>query len=171
MWQHVVQLVGSQVEQRDQENAKPPADEEHPDGPNIVPSLRGEAAKQRLPLPQMVKLCVPLNGARNLETWRAQQADPFVHLAIEWNHGLCPEEAVVARPASRGVVDVVAHEVVRPDRRSRDTEGGARHLVIHQIQPVGNYRSAADEAQGRVPLYYLVAEIRPGLHDAGKVSS
>src|SRR5207302_1870257 len=83
-------------------------------------------AAQRLPPPEMVEPGVTLDGARNLETRGAQQADPFADLAVEGNHHLRPEEDVFARPAARGIHDVVPHEVAAPDRRSGYAERAAR---------------------------------------------
>src|SRR5205085_2328341 len=119
----------------------------------------------------MVKLGVTLDGARNLETWGAQQASPLADLAVEGDHHLRPEEDVVARPATRGIHDVVPYKVPRSDRRPRYAERAARHLVIHQDQPVGNDGSGAYGAQRRVRVHHFAAEIRAGLLDRAKVIS
>src|SRR5207247_10455370 len=97
--------------------------------PEVEPVLCGKNAAQRLPRPEMVESAVALDGARNLEGRRAQQANPFANLAVERNHHLGGEEAVVPGPPSRGVVDIVAQEVAWPDRRSGHPERGARDLV------------------------------------------
>src|SRR5213593_4653607 len=101
MREYVVQLDGSEVEQGEQENAYPTREEEQADGSKVIPILGRKAAVQRLPRPEMIELGVTLDGARNLETRGAQQADPFAHLAVEGNHHLRPEEDVVVRPAAR----------------------------------------------------------------------
>jgi len=94
----------------------------------------------------MVESQVALHRSRNLETRSAQQADPFANLAVERNQHLRPEEDIVAGPATRRISDVVAHEVVRPDRGPRYAKRGARNLVIHQMQPVRDHRAGADRA-------------------------
>src|SRR3989441_10922842 len=169
MREYVVQLDSGEVEQGEQENAYPTREEEQAYGSKVIPILGRKAAAQRLPRPEMIELGVTLDGARNLETRGAQQADPFAHLAVEGNHHLRPEEDVVVRPAARGIHDVVPHKVARPDRRSGYAERAVRDLVIHQDQPVGDHRSGADGAQGRVRVHHLAAEIRAGLLDWGKV--
>src|SRR5438874_5361069 len=169
MGKRIVQLEGGEVERREHEDADPACEEEETDGPQVIPILYRKAAAQRLPRPEMVELRVTLNGARNLETGGAQQAEPFAPLAVERNHHLRPEEDVVARAAARGIHDVVAYEVARPDCHSGYAERGARDLVIHQNQPVGDHRSGAHGAQTRVRVHHLADEIRPGLLDWAKV--
>src|SRR5207245_1111048 len=121
-----VKIEGDQVEYRDQEDTQPPCEEENADGQNVVPILCGKASAQRIPRPEMVESAVTLNRSRNLEARGAQQADPFANLAIERNHRLCREEAVVARPASRAGGDGVPPEVVWPSRRPSHANAGAR---------------------------------------------
>src|SRR5438132_5390291 len=127
MREYVVQLDGSEVEKGEQENARPACEEEQADGSKVVAVLGRKAAAQGLPRPEMVESVVALDRSRNLETRGAQQADSFANLAIEGNHHLRPEEDVVARPAARGIGDVVPHEVVRPDRYPRHAERGTRN--------------------------------------------
>src|SRR5216117_947479 len=165
VWKHVVKLDSGQVEEGEQEDAQPPCGEKNADGPKVASILCREAAAQRLPRPEMVEPHVALDRARNLETWGAQEADPFSNLSVERNQHLRREEDVVARPATCGIGDVVPHEVVRPDRYPRHAERGARNLVVHQMQPVRDHRPAADGAQRRVRVHHLGAEIDPGLHD------
>src|SRR5947208_1763114 len=83
MGKGIVQLEGGEVQRREQEDADPPCDEEETDGPQVIPILCRKAAAQPLPRPEMVELRVTLNGARNLETRVAPQAEPFAHLALE----------------------------------------------------------------------------------------
>src|SRR5207237_9416035 len=123
---HIVKFEGGQVDDRDQEDAQPPREEENADGPKVVPILCSKAAVQRVPRPEMVESAVTLNRSRNLEGRRAQQPNSLTNLAVERNHHLCREKAVPARPASRGAGEVVPHEVAWPDRRSGHAEGGAR---------------------------------------------
>src|SRR2546430_6302163 len=119
----------------------------------------------------MVELAVTLHRSRNLETRGAQQSDPLANLAVQRNHHFRPEQAVVPRRAARGVGDVVPEEVVWPERRSGHPERGARDLVVHQYQPVGDHVSTADRAQQRVRVHHLDTEIRPGLQDRGQAIS
>src|SRR5207245_7452687 len=107
----IVKLEGGQVDDRDQEDAQPPREEKNTDVPKVVAMLCSKAAAQRVPRPEMVESAVTLNRSRNLEGRRAQQPHPLTNLAVERNHHLCREKAVLARPASRGVGDVVSHEV------------------------------------------------------------
>src|SRR6266540_3793399 len=171
VWKHIGTLERGQVEEGEQEDAYPPCEEENTDGLKIAAILCREAAAQRLPRPEMVESHVALNGSRNLETRSAQQADPFADLAVERNQHLGAEEDVVTRPAARGIGDVVAHEVVGPDRCAGHTERGARNLVIHQMQPVRDHRSGADRAQRWVRVPHFGAEIHPGLQDWRKTIS
>src|SRR5207237_4234933 len=113
------QLESGQVQERDQEKAQPPGEEEDTDSPNVVPVLRGKPAVELVPRPEMVESAVTVDRSRNLEARRAEQADPFVNPAVERNHHLGREQAVVARLASRGIGDVVAHEIAWPDRDPR----------------------------------------------------
>src|SRR5206468_2757728 len=99
VWKHVVKLEGGQVEENEQENSQPPCNEEKADGLKVASILCRKAAAQRLPRPEMVELHVALDRTRNLETWGAQEADPFSNLSIQRNQHLRPEEAVVACPA------------------------------------------------------------------------
>src|SRR2546427_4622784 len=109
MGKHAVEkLEGGQVDEHDQEDPQPPCGQENADRPKVEPVLCGQAAAQRFPRPEMVESAVALDGPRNLEGWRAQQAHPFANLAVDRDHHLGPEEAVVARPAPRRVGDVVA---------------------------------------------------------------
>src|SRR5262245_18997214 len=119
----------------------------------------------------MVESLVALDGSRNLETRRAQQADAFANLAVERNQDLRPEEDVVAGPATRRVSDVVPQEVLRPDRYLRHAARGAGDLVTYQMQPVRDHRSGADSAERRVRVHHFDAEIHPGLQDGRKAIS
>src|SRR5439155_5254207 len=114
MWKHVVQFNGGAVEQREQEDAHPPREEENTDGPKVVAILRRKAAAQRFPRPEMVELGVSLNDPRNLERRGAQEADALAHRAVERHHHLGAEENVVACPPARRIGDVVPKEVVAP---------------------------------------------------------
>src|SRR6266478_3497076 len=164
-----VKIEGGEVEYRDQEDAQRPGEEENTDGPNVVPVLCGKAAAELVARPEMVETAVTVNRSRNLEARRAEQADSFANLPAERNHRLCREQAVIARSASRGISDVVAHEVVWPDRRSGHAKGRARDFVIDHHQPVGDHRSGADRTQVRVRLQHDEAEVRPGLLDRGQL--
>src|SRR2546426_785683 len=77
MWKYIVQFDGGQVEEGEQEDAHPPCDEENSDGLKVASILCREAAAQRLPRLEMVESHVALDRTRNLETGRAQEADPF----------------------------------------------------------------------------------------------
>ena len=104
---------------------------------------------------QVVELAVPLDRSRDLEAGRAQQPDPLPDRPVDRDHDLRREQAVVAGPALRGVGDVVAEEVVRPDRHPGHPEGRAREVGVDDRQPVGDHRSAADRAQVRVLVLHL----------------
>src|SRR2546425_7907529 len=132
MGKHIVHFDGGEVEHGEQEDAHPPREEEEADSPQVIPILSRKAAAQCLARPEIVELGVPLDGPRNLETRGAQQAHPLANLAVERNHHLRPEEDVVARPAARGIGDVVPQEVVGPDRHAGHAERRARNVVIHQ---------------------------------------
>src|SRR5262249_34874429 len=60
VWKHVVKLDGGQVEEGEEEDAYPACDEKNADGLKVALILRREAAAQRLPRPEMVKLGVSL---------------------------------------------------------------------------------------------------------------
>src|SRR2546422_11206544 len=75
-----VKLEGSQVEQRDQKDAQPAGEEENSNRPNVVAVLRGKAAAELVPRPEMVESAVTLNRSRNLKARRAEQADSFTNL-------------------------------------------------------------------------------------------
>src|SRR5207249_9597617 len=108
---HVVEkLEGGQVDEHDQQDAQPTCEQENADRPKVEPALCGKAAAQRLPGSEMVESAVALDGPWNLEGRRAQQAHPFASLAVDRDHHLDREEAVVGRPCSRREGDVVAHE-------------------------------------------------------------
>src|SRR5206468_2981595 len=70
---------------------------------------------------------------------------------------------------SRRIRDLVADEVVWPDRRSRNTERRARDLLVDHRQTVRDHRSGADGTQVWVRLLQRDAEIRPRLLDRVKV--
>ena len=120
---------------------------------------------QRFPRPEMVESAVAFDGPRNLKGWRAQQAHPFANLAIDGDHHLGPEQAVLARSATRRVVDVVAQEVARTDRRPRHPERSARDLVIEHVQTVCDHRASADGCEEGVCSRHFAAKVRPGLLD------
>lgn len=54
---------------------------------------------------------VPLYRAGNLETWRAEQPDPFPDRAGDRDHGLGGDQAVVTGAAVGRLGDAVAEEV------------------------------------------------------------
>src|SRR6266540_1576124 len=92
VWQHLVELEGGEVEDREAEDSHPAGEEENADGSKVVPVLCRQAAAQRLPCPEMVESAVTLDGSRNLEARRAQEADPFANLADERDHHLRAEQ-------------------------------------------------------------------------------
>src|SRR6266581_4430156 len=140
----VEELDRGEVDDRDQEDTQPPRDQENADGSQVELVLRGQAATQRLPRAQMVESAVALDGPRNPEGWRAQQAYAFTDFTVERNHRLDREQAVIARHAPRRVGNVVAKEVAGPDRHPRHPERAARDVVIDHVQPVGEHRSPTD---------------------------
>src|SRR5438093_3629959 len=111
----VEQFQRGHVDDRDQEDAQPPREQEDADGSKVEPVLCGQAAAQRLPRAQMVESAVALDRPRDLERRRAQQAHSLTHLAVERNHHLDREQAVVAERCSGGVGDIVANEGAGPD--------------------------------------------------------
>src|SRR5256885_16920425 len=96
-WKHVVELDGGQVEQGEREDAQPPCEEENADGLKVAAMLGRQAAAQCFPRPQMIESHVALDRTRDLETWGAQQADPFTDLSVERNQHLGSEKDVVDR--------------------------------------------------------------------------
>ena len=82
---------------------------------------------------------------------------------------LVAEQAVVARLPLGGVGDVVAEEVVRPDRRLGHPKGRARIVGVVDREPVSDHGAAADRAQVGVFVHHPRAEVRPGLLDLVEV--
>src|SRR5207253_3976595 len=110
--QHAVdELESDQVDEHDQEDAKPPRREKNADRQEVEAILCGKAAAQCFPRPQMIESAVALDGPRYLEGRRAQQPHALVDLALDRNHDLGAEQAIVARLSARGIVDVVTDEV------------------------------------------------------------
>src|SRR5207237_3508662 len=103
-------------------------------------------------------------GPRYLEGWRAQQPHALVDLALDRDHDLGAEEAIVARLSARLIVDVITHEVSRPDRSARQAKRSARDLIIEDVQTVGDHRAGAHGCQEGICGRHLAAEIRPGLY-------
>src|SRR6266704_1904854 len=163
--QYVVEALDrGQVDEHHQEDAKPPRREKNADRPEVESILGGKTAAQRFPGAKMIELAIALDGPRYLERWRAQQPHALVGLALDRDHDLGAEEAVVARLCARGIIDVVAHEVAGPDRRPGHAERGARDVVIEDVQTVGDHRAGADGREERVRGRHLAAEVRPRLH-------
>jgi len=99
---HVVkEFEGGHVDGGDQEDAHPPCEKENTDCPKVEPVLCGEAAAQRLARPEMVVSVVALDGPRNLEGRRAQQADPS---------RILPSSGIIAFIASRQLSPVLPPE-------------------------------------------------------------
>src|SRR2546426_7048725 len=119
MSRHVVQRERGKVEQDDDEDAEPSGEEEDPHGSDIVPVLGRKVAGDLLPDPKMIESGVPVDGSWNLEAWGAEQACVSANRAVQRNHHLGRQQAVVAGPASRWIDDVVAQEAARPDRYAR----------------------------------------------------
>ena len=82
-----------------------------------MPVLGGEAATKPVSRSQVVEAAVALDRPRDLEGRGAQQPDILPDPPADRHHDLRREQAVVARPASRRIGDVVAEEVACPDGR------------------------------------------------------
>src|ERR1700751_5745717 len=116
-----------------------------------VPMVRGVGPFLGAPPPpplgfvQLDRL-VALHRPRDLERRRAEQPYPFADLAVERDHRLGRDQAVVAYPAACRVVDVVPEEAVPPDVHRGDAERRGRDVGVHDVQAVGDHRPAADDA-------------------------
>src|SRR5216117_1999300 len=58
---------------------------------------------------------IALHRPRDLKRRRAEQPDPFADLAVERDHRLGRDQAVVTGPPARRVIDVVPEEAIPPD--------------------------------------------------------
>src|SRR5439155_25289645 len=116
MSRDVIKRDGGEVQHGDDEDAEPSREEEDHHGADIVSVLSREAAGELLAAPKMIESCVPVDGSWNLEAWRAKQACVLANRAVQRNHHLGREQAVVAGPGSGGIGDVVAQKVAGADR-------------------------------------------------------
>ncbi len=130
-----------------------------------MPVLGAEAALELLTVRQVGELVVALDRPRDLEAGRTQEADVLPNGSVDRHEDLGGEEAVVPGPALRGVPDPVPEEVVPPERCRRHAEGGVREVGVHDGQPAGDHRSAADVALVRGLVLHHRAEVRARLHD------
>ena len=135
--EHVAKhLEGGQVDEHDQEDAHPPREQEDAHRPEVEAVLGRQAAALRVPGTHVIEPAIALDGAGNREGRRAKQPNPLANLAVERNKHLDRQKAVAAGPSPRWVVDVVANEVLRPDRRLRHAERRARKLIRDHVDPV-----------------------------------
>ena len=134
----------------------------------VVPVLGGEAAAQ-LGRARHVELLSRSTDRGISKLGEPSRPTPSRTVAVDRDHDLGREQAVVAGPALRGVGDVVAEEVVRADRHAGHAERRVRVVGVDDGQPVGDHRSAADRAQERVVVLHLLAEVRAGLLDPAEV--
>src|SRR6478736_653796 len=111
----------------------------------------------------MIKRGIALDGARDLEAGRAQKPNALPDLPIDWDKHLGREKTVVARPALRGISDVVPEEVAVPYRDPGHPERRARVVGIDYRQPVRDHCSPPHRHQVRVLVLDRAAEVRPGL--------
>ena len=136
----------------------------------VVPVLRGERRRSSSP-----SLRWSNRLSRSTERGISKQGEPSRPTPSRTspssgNHHLGREQAVVARPALRRVGDVVAEEVVA----ARSTPGTRRKDVLEKSALMIDSPSATivplpTDAQVRVVVLHLGAEVRPGLLDVGKV--
>ncbi|MEK6439481.1 hypothetical protein [Pseudonocardia sp. T1-2H] len=163
--ERVVEVEGHEGRQGEHEVVEPAHQQEPPHRGAVVLVLRGEQAREVLPVCDLGELAVAGDRSRDLEGGRAQQADALPDLPVDRDQDLRREEAV--RPGSplRGVDDVVAQEVVRPDRSPGEAEGRARVVGVDEGVPAGDHRSTADGNEERILVLHLDAEVRPGLHE------
>src|SRR5215469_72065 len=118
-------MHGGQHEHGHEEGIDPPGDQEHAHSPDVVLVLRLKPATQLVAGPEMVEAAVALDRARYLEGWRAEQAGPRSDLPVERNHRLRGKKAIVPRPSTGRVGDVVPDEIVGANENWRNAKGRA----------------------------------------------
>src|SRR5215469_817944 len=123
-------MHGSQHEQGHDEDIDPPGNQVKTHSPDVVLVLPLKPATQLVAGPEMVEAAVALDRAWYLERWRAEQAGPRSDLPVERNHHLRGKKAIVTRPATRRIGDVVSDEIVGANENWRNAEGCTREVRI-----------------------------------------